>query len=146
MSYRFLEHTADLRMAAEGKDLQDLFSEALRGMMHILKPAGGEGKEANPALERLTIKGGVKRTLKIEAGDRTSLLIDFLNETLLLAQTHKEIYAGVKFKEFGEHRLEAELTGHKIDSFAEDIKAVTYHEAEVKNENGIWKTNIIFDI
>lgn len=38
MTYEILEHTADVRMLVQGDSLQNLFSEAVYGMMEILKP------------------------------------------------------------------------------------------------------------
>ena len=39
------------------------------------------------------------------------------------------------------------LSGTRINNFDEEIKAVTYHEANViKNKKGLWETCIIFDI
>jgi len=87
------------------------------------------------------------RTVTVYASDRTALLVDFLNEALSLAQIHKEVYLSVAFSTFSEIALEATLKGAKVDEFNEDIKAVTYHEADVRqNEKGEWETTLIFDI
>lgn len=135
MSYEILKHTADLRMKVAGKTLPDLFSEALRGMMSVLKSDAEKGAAA------------VKRQVVMEAGDTTALLVDFLSEALSLAQTRKEIYTGASFRMFTETSLEAELIGLAVEEFDEDIKAVTYHEADVKrNEMGEWETMLVFDI
>jgi SHS2 domain-containing protein len=141
MSYKFLEHTADIRMEVKAQSLKEVFESALLGVMHYL---GGE----NPKLN-----GQVKRLINVSALDKTSLLIDFLNEVLASAQIHKEIYTGVKFNFFpeendtGELFLEAEIFGGEVESFLKDIKAITYHEANlVKNEKGEWSTIIVFDI
>jgi len=39
MPYEILPHTADVRLKASGKTPEELFSEALKGMMTIAKPA-----------------------------------------------------------------------------------------------------------
>lgn len=135
MPYKILEHTADIRMAVQGRTLEELFSDALAGMASILKSQNASDKKQ------------VERAISLEAPDTTALLIDFLNETLRLAQTNKESYTQVEFKKILPQSLEANLRGFKVQSFEEDIKAVTYHEAEVKRKkDGIWETNIIFDI
>ena len=133
--YEILEHTADVRMLVQGDSLEDLFSEALYGMMEILEPKVDDQKK------------GIERVIAIEATDTTTLLIDFLNEVLLSTQIHKEAYNKMIFKELSQHSLEAILSGIAVQSFGEDIKAVTYHEAEVKRtEDGTWETMIVFDI
>ena len=136
MTYKLLEHTADIRMVVQGDSLESLFSEAVYGMMKILEPETDEQKGQF-----------TERVITIEATDTTALLIDFLNEVLLSANLHKETYNEINFKSLSQHSLEAILHGVAVRSFGDDIKAVTYHEAEVKrNEDGTWETMIIFDI
>jgi len=54
-----------------------------------------------------------------------------------LTQVNKEIYNKVKFTKFTDTELEAELSGQKVERFGEDIKAVTYHGLEIKqNKDG----------
>lgn len=135
MSYSFLGHTADMRMSVKGKTLEELFRDALLGMMAAADPDIGKGAQ------------GVKRTIRLGAPDITALLLDFLSEALTWAHTEREAYADVQFRSLSENSLEAELAGYRAESFGEDIKAVTYHEADVKkNSEGEWSTVIIFDI
>jgi len=133
MPYKVLEHTADFRMAVSGKDLAELFQSAFLGMMDYLK-------------EKRVKKITVSHLIKIESVDETGLLIDFLNEILTLVQINKEIYKKIKFHKLTNTELEAEIFGYSTDSFDHDIKAVTYHEADIKKEGNFLKTNIVFDI
>lgn len=133
MAFEMLEHTADIRMLVKGKNLKELFREALRGMAEILKKGSVNKK--------------IKREISTESPDKNALLIDFMNEVLYQSQINKEVYADVKFLEFSETKLKAEIYGAAVENFDEDIKAVTYHEAEIKqNEKGEWETIIIFDV
>ena len=135
MTYKILEHTADVRMIVQADSLEKLFSEAVFGMMKIIEPKADNKKEV------------IQRTIVLEAVDATALLIDFLNEVLLATYIHKEVYNEVIFKSLSERSLEAKLSGFRAKSLGEDIKAVTYHEAEVKKKkDGIWETMLIFDI
>lgn len=135
MTYKILEHTADVRMIVQADSLEKLFSEAVYGMMKIIEPKVDNKKEV------------IERTISLEALDTTALLIDFLNEVLLATHIHKEVYNEVIFKSLSERSLEAKLSGFIAKSLGEDIKAVTYHEAEVKKKkDGIWETMLIFDI
>jgi len=135
MTYKILEHTADVRLLVEARTLEELFREALGGMMEVLKP---EKKEGGPE---------TMRRIEIEAASRTALLVDFLNEALWLAHTHREALAEVAFEAISETRLRATLRGFAAAAFGEDIKAVTYHEAEIRtNEAGNLETKLVFDI
>lgn len=112
-----------------------LFIEALRGMAEIMKPI--EEIKALPASRRLSIK----------AADRTALLIDFLNEVLSIVEINREIYTDVVWQNLSENSLTAEFIGKSVAGFQKDIKAATYHEAEVRrNARGNWETTIVFDI
>ena len=133
MPYSFLEHTADVRMKVEDGTLPGLFIQAFLGMFPYLQPQKGR-KE-------------VKRRVMIRSPDRVALLIDFLNEALSLAQSHKEVYESIEFDKLVEHELTGWLRGHSAKSFGEDIKAVTYHEARVeRTPKAGWRAHIIFDI
>jgi SHS2 domain-containing protein len=142
MPYKILEHTADVRLLVEGRTLGELFAEALGGMMELMK------EECGP--EEAKLRGGppeITRNVQVESPSATSLLVDFLNEALCLAHSHRERYEGVEFKEISESRVRATLRGRPVESFGEDIKAVTYHEAEVRrNAAGHFETRLVFDI
>lgn len=130
-----IPHTADIRLRVEAGTLEELFQEALRGMADIIKK-----RIADDALR-------ITQRIRIQSPDKTSLLIDFLSEALTRSQIEKSVFYDVKVGELADTRLDAEITGAKVDAFDEDIKAVTYHEAEVqKNEKGSYETVIVFDI
>lgn len=135
MPYKILGHTADVRLSVEGKDLEELFRDALRGMVFISGPReSGESKETN-------------RKIRISASDRTALLIDFLNEVLFGMEKNFEFYCDVDFKKLSSTELRAVLKARPAVRFERDIKAVTYHEANiVENKNRGLETMIVFDI
>lgn len=136
--YEILPHTADVRLKVIGKTLEELFKQAVLGMMQILKH--------NANIANINANDANKIKINVNSVDTTSLLIEFLNEILLKSQINKQIYNVSSFR-FQDLSLEAELIGFPIDSFDEDIKAVTYHEAEIiKNKDNNFETIIIFDI
>jgi SHS2 domain-containing protein len=133
--YQFLEHTADIRMVVKGKTIKDIFLSALKGMFYFLKPV----KDKNAKT--------VKRKISLKSLDQTTLLIDFLNNALYLAYSKKEAYDKIVFSKINNNNLSCQILGYKISAFKKDIKAVTYHEANIKKlKNGIIETVIIFDI
>lgn len=135
MAYEITGHTADISLRAEGGDLPELFESALLGMTEIIDPETDESS------------GDVLRRVELESYDRTALLIDFMNEALFLSERNREFYFEVKFSEIGNTYLRAELRGRRAKFFGRDIKAVTYHGAEIKkDEAGNLETEIVFDI
>lgn len=134
MSYSFHEHTADIRMNVISGSVEELFQDAFFGMIKIMRPS--TPKIIKP----------VSRKIKIETTDPTALLVEFLNETLSLMHLNHEYYHTVKLQLLSDTKLKVELIGYNIDSFKEDVKAVTYHEADIKKIGNKWQTTIIFDI
>lgn len=132
--YEILEHTADLKIRAFGKTKKELFLNMLLGMETALRP-----KIKN-------IKEKIKN-INVESSNLETLLVDFLSEVLYLIQVNKEICQDIKFKKFSDTKIEAELSGQKVESFGEDIKGVTYHDLEIKqNLDGTWQATVLFDI
>jgi len=202
MPYTILEHTADVRLLVEGPTLAELFREALRGMMELMKPEGAQalpgsgfptevagplrpGAQPEVAAPLEAGARGAEQTAErrrricIESPSATALLVDFLNEALCLAHSHREMYevAGIEVDreaaaaegkgpqpevaaplEPGAQprvavllnagaRVRAELARRPVDGFGEDVKAVTYHEAEIRrNAAGGFETRLVFDI
>jgi SHS2 domain-containing protein len=134
-SHKLEPHVADVRLVIKGDTLQELFTAAVEGMAELIKP----GSSKSPGNEQVQIS--------LEAPDTTVLLIDFLAETLTHTHVNKTVYPAVTFSELTPTTLNATIQGSKVDAFDEDVKAVTFHEAEVKqNELGLYETTIIFDI
>ncbi|MEW6610237.1 MAG: archease [Patescibacteria group bacterium] len=137
MPSTIIDHTADVRMKIEAPTLEGIFIDALHGMMDVLYSSRKGVKENK----------GSKRIIALHANDSAVLLVDFLNEVLAQAYLHHEIYSTVTFHAFSVTSLKAEISGIHVDHFDEDIKAVTYHEANVVQEKeGRWKATLIFDI
>lgn len=135
MPYKIKEHIADIRIAVGGRNLEQLFTDAFLGMMYIMKPSQKFAPEK------------VERDIVLESLDTTALLVDFLNEVLSLASANKEFYTHIIFYKIQPTSLRARLFGISAESFHREIKAVTYHEAEVKQtKDGAWETTLIFDI
>src|SRR3989344_3647632 len=132
--YEFLEHKADLKIRAFGKTKEELFLNMLLGMEESLKPAQKEKKE-------------IIRKIKIKSLDLTALLVDFLNEALYLNQIRKEIYFKAGFSKFSGTELEVDFIGKEVENFGEDIKAATYNDLNIRqNEDGYWEAIVVFDI
>ncbi len=133
--YEILEHKADLKIRIFGKDKKELFFNALLAMSESTKAETSKPEKK------------VKRKIEIKSGDLATLLVDFLSEALYLSQVQKEVFSDIIIKKFTDKELEGVITGQKIERFGEDIKAVTYHQLEVKqNKDGSWQATILFDI
>jgi SHS2 domain-containing protein len=133
--FEFLPHTADIRMRVSAPDLPDLFRDALRGLMTALKPE----RESDES---------VRHAVAVESADLTALLVDFLNEALALALTNREVYDDLVVLALDAEKgaLRGELGGHRASAFGDDVKAVTYHEANLARGEHGWETLVVLDI
>lgn len=137
MKITYLPHTADIEMQVQATTLDALFEAAIRGMGNILREGGCKADIPYPLTRRLDLR----------ARDATCLLIDALSDILSLCFIDKALFCRPEFLELSETRMVADLFGYAVDGFDEEIKAVTYHGAQLRrNRQKIWETRVIFDI
>lgn len=136
-TFKVLPHTADVRLWVEGQNLEELFEAALEGLSSFIKKSPVELKKGRP----------IEESIELDAPDFTALLIDFLSLVLTLSSERKAVFTGVTFNYLNDKTLKGIIKGFETDGFDDDIKAVTYHEAEIKrNQAGNLETIIVFDI
>jgi SHS2 domain-containing protein len=129
--FEILQHTADIRLRVRAASLDGLFRDAMLGMFAVMVPEIRDSRfEIRVAIDSL---------------DRTSLLVDFLNAVLSRAHIDRVAFDDVEFNTLTETDLVAEVTGRHA-TFAQDVKAVTYHEANVEMVGDHWQTILVFDI
>jgi protein archease len=135
--FEFVDHTGDLGVRVFGESLPRLFEQAAQALTFILT-------------DPKTIRASETRTLMLEAKTDEELLITWLNELVYLFDTE-----GLLFKEYDvlsvhDHRLEALARGeiyvesrHPIKTA---VKAATYHQLKIEHHEGLWTTQVIFDL
>lgn len=135
-SFEYFDHAADLGIRVAAPSLPELFAAAVRAVMNWIGPA--------PQGAELEIE------VRLEAEDLEGLLVRWLQEALYIFQQRRVYVTGVKRLELDGARLEAVLAGRAWDeedrrSFSE-VKAVTYHKLEVRQEESGWCARIVLDI
>ena len=131
--FEILEHTADLKIRALGRNRQEVFENMMLGMQKALHPR--------------VKKQEASTKIRIESEDLGSLLVDFLSEINYLNEVNKEIYKEARFYKFDDNKIEAELLGNKVSRFGEQIKGVTFHNLKVHQiEDGLWEAIVLFDV
>jgi SHS2 domain-containing protein len=133
----YLPHVADVRIEVHSDTLPGLFKLSLDSMNQLLKPNHGSNSQIPDLVE----------TIELTAPDTSSLLIDFLSEVLTMSYINKTLFYDLFFYRLTDSHLSADVTGVRINGFEEDIKAVTYHEADVYlNDQDEWQTTLVFDV
>jgi SHS2 domain-containing protein len=135
MSYEFLEHTADVKFRADGATIEEMFvaaadamNETVRGDIKIL-----ESKE---------------RSFEVEGKDLVSLLYNFLEEFLFLLDAEDYLVAKIKEIEIEGNKLKCVVVGDAAENykFTNDVKAVTYSDMFVREENGRFVCEVVLDV
>ena len=135
--YQFVAHTADVSALLEADSREELFLAALLSMNEVLREDFCN-EDQTP---------GIKKTVEVRSMDTTTLLIDFLSAVLMHSYLERALFCRLKVEALTDNHLKARIFGNPVDYFADDIKAVTYHGAEVTLDgNGKWTTPVVFDI
>ncbi len=136
-SHHIADHTADIRLDVRADSLLELFTGAIQGLAEILKPGFCR---ADTAVTK-------RQQLKVTSLDVTTLLIDVLSEVLTRSYLDRTVFCGTSWTRLTETQAELTILGAPTDGFQRDVKAVTYHEADVREiAPGQWQTTIVFDI
>lgn len=134
--YSLIEHTGDLGIRLEAPTLEELFVTAGRALFEIL--AEGEVR-AEPAA-----------SVRLEAPDRDSLLVEWLGELLYLHVPGGWILGRFDVSLGGETSLRAEVGGERFDPARHrirlEVKAATFHGLHLVCEGGLWRCQVIFDL
>ena len=135
--FELIEHTADAGIKAYGKTKEEMFKNAALGMFDIIA-----------SLKNIKFQESID--IELEAKNTEELLVAWLRELLYQAQAKKILFKKFAFQDLNETRLRAICYGEKIDPkkhhLKTEIKAVTYHQLKVEQENSLWAGRIIFDL
>jgi len=135
--YEVFEHTADIGLHAYGETLPALFINAARGMENLLVP-----------LEQVRVV--TSREITVNGHDSISLLIAWLNELIFLFDSEYLLFRDFEIATLTDTTLMGIARGepyagqrHEMSSA---IKATTWHEAAVTQDDEGYQARIIFDL
>jgi SHS2 domain-containing protein len=137
--YKFLEHTADLKVLVEEKSLVQAFSSSALA----LKEAIAEKMEIKPKLEN---------KIEVSGKDKSALLYNFLEEFLYLLDAKNFLLSQIKelkiSEKSGKFSLNASVLGDKATNykFTNDVKAITYNEMKIQEKKGRIIIQFVLDV
>ena len=135
--FEILDHTADIGLVVYGEDLKALFENAGEAFFYLITDL----RKVRRRIERRIDIGG-------ESLDR--LMVDWLSQLLYLHDVENLLFREFKVESVGKEGLEAIVRGEPfrkgVHVIKTGVKAVTYHRIEVRQENGRWRAQIIFDL
>ena len=137
MKYRQIEHTADFGIQVFGADPRELFSNAAHALFDLITDIRALKGER---VERITVNGD----------DWPDLMFNWLRELLFFWNGKERLVKTVKIETLSENSLSAVVCYDPYDSDSHEIhteiKAVTYHQLQVKSRPSGWEAQVIFDV
>jgi SHS2 domain-containing protein len=127
----FLEHTADIKAHAWGPNFCAALVQAAKAMFFVL--GGGKPKESMEIEEK--------------AQDQSQLVVGFLSKILAESESREMLPVSIKLIGCDEKKLCIKAKIGLSDARPKDlIKAVTYHQLEIKEGKKRCSIKIVFDV
>ncbi len=137
--YEQLPSTSELKLRVYGRDLRELFKNALIAMFENIAPFVPKDQAESAPLTR--------RSVRVSGIDHEHLLVEFLSEALYLSHQYKEIYVHADIEQLTDTDLVSNIHGRAAGGFdGTEIKAVTHHGVRITSVDGMLQTEILFDI
>ena len=134
MGFEEVEHTADRALRIFGINLKELMISAAQGMTQLM--VGDASK----------ISTEIEKSIKLQAIDAESLLVEWLSELAYWAETEMLIFKKFRITDVSATRLQATVLGGKAAELEKHIKAVTYHNLEIIQTPQGLEVTIVFDV
>ncbi len=131
MSYRWVEHTAELGLELDGTTERRIFEDALAAFREL---AGGV-PSGEPEV----------REIRLNASDRGDLLTQWLDELVFLADSEGFVAARILELDLWEDALLATVEGAS-GSPRPLVKAVTYHDLRFEQHPDGWRAYVVLDV
>ena len=135
--YRLFNHTADLGMRVNGVSQKKLFENAGKALIEQL-------------VDIKQRSGGEILPISLSAADFADLMVKWLSEILYLFNGENLVVEDISVANVRENHINSTLTVAPFNTDKHDlireIKAVTYHQIEVKKKNNLWTARVIFDL
>lgn len=136
-NYELIEHTADVGIRVNGRDLKELFTNTALAMFDIIAE-----KPKKTTLKQEEIK------IKQQADNLEELFINWLNELLSLSSVKELIFSAFKINKLDKTNIEAIAIGQDFKNYKvnSEIKAATYHRLKLEETKTGWVVEVIFDV
>ncbi|HUL30285.1 MAG TPA: archease [Thermodesulfobacteriota bacterium] len=135
--FEILDHTADIGVIVYGENLRALFENAGKAFFHLIT-------------DLRKVRRRVEKRIDIGGESLDRLMVDWLSELLYLHDVENLLFKGFRVESVGEDGLRAIAKGEPFQEgvhvIKTEVKAVTYHQIEVRREKGRWRAQVIFDL
>ena len=128
MTYRWVEHTAELELEVRASNEEGIFAEAVAAFAELI--GAGSGQD-------------VSHELSMQAEERDGQLVELLEELVFLADTSGFVPRRLAQIDLVTGR--ARIEGYK-GTPSPQVKGVTYHGLEFRHDDGAWLARVVLDV
>jgi len=136
LKYELIDHTADFGIRVFGRTLETLYENAAYALFDLITDSS--------CLDR-----NHTLPLTIEGEDKADLMFNWLRELLYLWNGKEMLVAETSVHIVSENCFQAEICYDRYEKgrheIRNEIKAVTYHQLDVKKKSKGWVGEIILD-
>jgi SHS2 domain-containing protein len=139
MGFKFLPHTADVKIVVEEKSLEKAFITSALALKEVI-------------IDKIKINSKIKKEIRVEGKDKEALLLEFLQEFLYLVDAKDFILSKISSltikKDKKDLKLNAVVMGDNSLNykFTNEVKAVTYNDMFVKEEKNKTTIQFVLDV
>jgi SHS2 domain-containing protein len=137
MPFKYLAHTADVKILASAPTLEKVFLSSAMALKEVILQK-----------EKIKVAEKIKKKILIFGKDNEALLYNFLEEFLYLLDAKNFLLSKIKKLKISKGKLEAEAYGDKASNykFSNEVKAITYNEMFVKREKRKFLAQFVLDV
>lgn len=136
--FEILDHPADIGIKVTGETLEKLFTNAAIGTGFLIF----ENKDI--------LHSNIKKEITLSVENITELFTKWLDEIIYLFDSEGFLVKTIRLETLHATSLHAFLEGEKYNKSKHEIKlylkAVTYHQLEIKQTKGSWEATVYFDV
>ncbi len=143
-AYRFRDEIVlgDLAFEATGDSVSELFAAAALAVIEAM-------------VAPLSVETNLTKAIRLSEAQIDDLLLEWLNAIVFIKDADGMVFHDVRIavsrdSEKNLWHLDAALTGDRVDATRQvlrtDVKAVTKHLYEVRQDGGAWYAHVVLDV
>jgi SHS2 domain-containing protein len=139
MAFKFLPHTADVKIEVEEPTLNKAFATSALALKEVIA-------------EQIKVAPRIKKEISVISENKEALLYDFLEQFLYLFDTEGFILSKAPLvkieKKENKFALSAKLIGDSASNYiiTNDVKAMTYSDMRIEEEKGKVTITFVLDV
>ena len=135
--YELIDHTADMGIRVWGENQKALFANAAQAMFDLITDHG-------------MVEADNTEQVKVMGIDIVDLMVNWLRELLFFWTGKERLVHSIHVESLSDTEIIGRVMVDFFDSnrhvIRQELKAVTYHQAEVKPVSDGWIAEVIFDV